>query len=199
MSKKNGALFSKSLFGYKRSDVIDYIRVTDQTHVDEIARISAEKDLLADRLSKAEITIKELESAMTNERTAAQEKVKKLTLEYEKRIAELANAQNAVKDKLNESETRASSYLKLADTSSVRAETAEAELTVISAALENSRAEIEALNKKLTEKEDEAKRIAELEALAKRMIASNSENSKSNKRKLFFIKRPLFFGNNRKK
>lgn len=179
MSKNNGAVFSKRLFGYKRSDVNEYIRNSDQSHAEEIERINSEKEVLSERLKTAEAKIAELESALEAERLAAEGRIKKLTSDYEKKLNEMNTIQSTYKDKLTESETRASSYLKMADSSSVRAESAEAELTILSAALEDSKNEIISLNKKLEQKEAEASRISELEALAKKAIEKGNENSRS--------------------
>jgi len=191
MSKKSGALFSKVLFGYKRSDVNEYIRVTDQTRAEELAHVNSEKEVLLEKLHNAETRISELETAVNNERMAAQERIVKLTKEYEKRVSDLSDQHRAFRDKLNESETRASSYLKLVDSSSLRAESAEAELSILSAALDDSKAEIEALNIKIAQKEQEIKRISEIESLAKKMLERNIENADKQKRKAFSIRIPF--------
>ena len=191
MSKKSGALFSKALFGYKRSDVNEYIRVTDQTRAEELAHVNSEKEVLLEKLHNAETRISELETAVNNERMAAQERIVKLTKEYEKRLSDLADQHRAFRDKLNESETRASSYLKLVDSSSLRVESAEAELSILSAALDDSKAEIEALNIKIAQKEQEIKRISEIESLAKKMLERNIENADKQKRKAFSIRIPF--------
>lgn len=191
MSKKSGALFSKVLFGYKRSDVNEYIRVTDQTRAEELAHVNSEKEVLLEKLHNAETRISELETAVNNERMAAQERIVKLTKEYEKRLSDLSDQHRAFRDKLNESETRASSYLKLVDSSSLRAESAEAELSILSAALDDSKAEIEALNIKIAQKEQEIKRISEIESLAKKMLERNIENADKQKRKAFSIRIPF--------
>ncbi len=185
MSKNNGAVFSKRLFGYKRSDVNDYIRNSDQAHTEEIAKINYEKEALSEKLRAAEAKISELEALRAAENAAAESRIKKLTLDFEKKLSEMDSIQSNYKDKLTESETRASSYLKMADSSAVRAESAEAELTILSAALEDSKNEIDALNKKLANKEAEAARISELEALAKKAIeCGNNNTAKSGKRSL---------------
>ena len=130
MAKKNGALFSRALFGYKRKDVVEYIRTVDVDHADELSRINSENESLQKKLDASEMLCKELENKLAQEKAFAQESQKKLTLEYEKKLANLNNAVNLQKDKLNDSESRASSYLKLIDSASMRAESAEAELTV---------------------------------------------------------------------
>ena len=179
MAKKNGALFSRALFGYKRKDVVEYIRTVDVNHADELLRINSETEMIQKKLTASEALCKELENKLAQEKLSAQESQKKLTLEYEKKLAELNNAVNLQKDKLNDSENRASSYLKLIDSSSMRAESAEAELTVLSAAVEDYKAEIADLKTKLADKENELKKSSEFEALAKKIIESNNQKKQS--------------------
>jgi chromosome segregation ATPase len=186
MSKKNGAVFSKRLFGYKKSDVNEYIRNSDQAHSEEIAALNFEKSFLADKLKSAEAKIAELEALRESEKAAYESKTKKLIADYENRLGEMTSIQSDYAEKLNESESRASSYLKMADTSSVRAESAEAELTIMSAALEDSKNQIEALNKKLALKEAESERLSEIESLAKKAIADSKNEST--------LKRPFWAG-----
>ena len=179
MAKKNGALFSRALFGYKRKDVIEYIRTVDVNHADELLRINSETEMIQKKLAASEALCKELENKLAQEKLSAQESQRKLTLEYDKKLAELNNAVNLQKDKLNDSENRASSYLKLIDSSSMRAESAEAELTVLSAAVEDYKAEIADLKSKLADKENELKKSSEFEALAKKIIESNNQKKQS--------------------
>jgi hypothetical protein len=61
MSKKDGTLFSSALFGYRKSDVNDYIRRTDINHADQLSLLQAEKDRLLARAQKAEERVAELE------------------------------------------------------------------------------------------------------------------------------------------
>ena len=185
MGNKNGALFAKSLFGYRRKDVIEYIRNVDAEHADEISRINYEKDCLQDRLNIAELKMWESEDQLKKERLAMNEKINKLTQEYDKKIAELSNAFNAQKDKLADSENRASSYLKLVDSSSLRAENAEAELTVLAAAVEDYKTEISEMKAKLDEKEAELRRATEFDALAKKLLESNGSRKQSELASIF--------------
>lgn len=179
MAKKNGALFSRAMFGYKRKDVVEYIRTVDVNHADELSRINSENESLQKKLDASEMLCRELENKLAQEKASAQESQKKLTLEYEKKLADLNNAVNLQKDKLNDSESRASSYLKLIDSSSMRAESAEAELTVLSAAIEDYKAEIADLKSKLADKENELKKSSEFEILAKKIIESNNQKKQS--------------------
>ena len=179
MAKKNGALFSRSLFGYKRKDVIEYIRTVDANHAVDLLRMNSENELLQKKLDALEALNKELENTLACEKLSSQESLKKLTLEYEIKLSELNNAVNLQKDKLIDSESRASSYLKLIDSSSMRAESAEAELTVLSAAVEDYKAEIADLKSKLADKENELKKSSEFEALAKKIIESNNQKKQS--------------------
>ncbi len=61
MSKKDGTLFSTSLFGYKKSDVNDYIKRSDSSHADQISLLRSEKDRLLVRAQNAEARVDELE------------------------------------------------------------------------------------------------------------------------------------------
>ena len=185
MSKKNGALFSRSLFGYRSKDVIEYIRTVDAAHADELARMTAEKDDLQLKLNDAEIVIEQTKELMNKELQLSEDKIKRLTSEYDKRIAELTSAMNLQKDKLLNSENRASSYLKLIDSSSMRAENAEAELTILSATIEDYKTQISDLKSKLSEKEDEVKRASEFETLAKKILESNNTKKQSDPSPIF--------------
>ena len=195
MSKKNGAFFSKRLFCYKKSDVNEYIRNADQSHAEEIAAINFEKSFLSDKLKSAEARIAELEVQRESEKAFYESKIKKLTSDYEKKLGEMTTIQSNYAEKLNESESRASSYLKMADSSSVRAESAEAELAIMSAELEDSKNQIEALNKKLALKEAESVHLSEIEALAKKAIA-DSRKTKTKKKPIWSV---IFKGNRNKR
>lgn len=194
MGKKNGALFSKALFGYKRKDVIEYIRSSDSSHADEIYRLNSEKELLQEKLNKEEVKSRELDDQLIKEKQLSQEKIKKLSAEYDKKIAELTGAVNSQKERLENSENRASSYLKLIDSSSSRAETAEAELAVLSAVLEECKSENADLRAKLSEKENEIKRNSDFEQLAKKLLENNSSKRQNDLSSLF-----SFFKKNRHK
>jgi chromosome segregation ATPase len=179
MGRKDGALFSKSLFGYKRKDVLEYIRNVDTDYADSLAAVNADKELLQNKLNICENKLEETEELLSAEKAANKELIKNLTLDYEKRLSEINKAYNALKDKLSDSETRASSYLKLIDSSSLRAETAEAELAVLSASIDDYKVEISDLKLKVAEKEAEIKRISEFDAIAKKIIDSNNANKRS--------------------
>jgi chromosome segregation ATPase len=184
---KNGALFSKSLFGYRRKDVIEYIRTVDVDHADEISRINSEKGNLQDRLECAESKISELENLLDKERAAYKEKIQKIIAEYDKKIEELINSVAAQKDKLSDSENRAATYLKLVDSSSLRAENAEAELAVLSANIEDYKNEIAELRSKLVEMETEVKKASDFDALAKKLLENNNEKRKTEHTSVFSI------------
>lgn len=186
MSKSNGAMFSKALFGYRKSDVNEYIRQADEAQSNEISRLKDEILKLENTATAAEIRIKDLEAALENERATSAAKFQKLTEETNKKLAEAQKKETAINDKLTESEARASSYLKLADSSSQRAEAAEAEVTRLTTALENAKLEIEELN---TGKTSDAKRISELEKLVGEYVAKEAAD-KAERSKYFVIKRP---------
>ena len=175
MSKKNGKLFSKSLFGYKCKAVHEYIRSVDEDHADELLRVQNEKTLLQERLSDAEYRVKNAEDRIRQDSINSQKQMSALKSDYESRIAALNSELNSWKEKLEESENRASSYMKLIDSSNTRAEAAEAELTVLSATTDDYKAEIEELKQKLAEKDAELKRVSDFERLAQKLVQSNQE------------------------
>ncbi len=184
---QNGTLFSKSLFGYRRKDVIEYIRTVDVDHADEISRINYEKGVLQDRLEQAESKNSELEDLLEKERAASKDKIKKIILEYDKKIEELINSVAAQKDKLTDSENRAATYLKLVDSSSLRAENAEAELAVLTANIEDYKNEISKLRSKLAEMEAEVKKASDFDALAKKLLENNNEKCRNEHTSVFSV------------
>ena len=64
MSKRDGSLFSIALFGYKKSDVNDYIRRTDVSYDDQLSLLRAENARLLERTQKSEARAEELEQLM---------------------------------------------------------------------------------------------------------------------------------------
>lgn len=204
MSKSNGALFSKTLFGYKRTNVNEYIRHADEEHADEISKLKVEILKLENHVGEAESRIKELELVLENERASALSKIKELESKLEservssalkiqelmddsnKKLSEVEKCHAEISNKLSESEARATSYLKLADASSLRAESAESEVALLSAGLESARVELEELKKN---KVADTKKIAELEELVEN-YTSREELNKAERRKYFVIKRP---------
>lgn len=188
MAKSKGTLFSKSLIGYKRADVNEYIRQSDEDHADEITELKDEILKLENHVLRAEAKIKELESMLEKERASAAADIRKLTEASNQKLAEAEKTQAQISDKLSETEARATSYLKLADSSSLRAESAEAEVTLLSAGLESARVEIEEL--KTRNLEDE-KKITELEKIVGR-YAAQEEMNKAERGKYFVIRRPSF-------
>ena len=61
MSKKDGTLFAIALFGYKKSDVNDFIRRSDAVHANQISLLQSEKERLLERAQNAEARVCELE------------------------------------------------------------------------------------------------------------------------------------------
>lgn len=179
MSKKNGKLFSKALFGYKCKNVHEYIRNTDEEHANELSRVQAEKAQLQDKLTDVEYRLRTAEERIKLDALTAQKQIKDLTADYEARISLLNASLDSYKEKLIDSEGRASSYIKLIDSSNAKAESAEAELTVLSATLDDYKSEIDLLKQKLAEKEIEIKRVSDFEKLTKKLIESNQEEKQS--------------------
>jgi len=192
MAKSQGALFSKSLFGYKCSDVNDYILDIDQKHADELDYLKRENALLNERLMQSEAKNAELSSVLQSERSAFDAKLKNKAWEYKKELETLSSVQNGIKEKLAESEMRASSYLKMADASAMRAESAEAELSILTAVLEDSKAEIKTLQTDLANKDKEIRRISEIETLAKSIINQDLCKENRQKKTRSLIKFPWF-------
>lgn len=197
MAKKQGAIFSKSLFGYKCSDVNNYILYTDQKHVDELDCLKKENALLNERLIQSEAKNMELSAALQAERSAFDVKLKNKTLEYKQELETLSSVQNGIREKLAESEMRASSYLKMADASAMRADSAEAELSILTAVLEDSKAEIKTLQSDLAKKDKEIRRISEIETLAKTIINQDLRKETNKNSKGSLIKFPWISKRNR--
>lgn len=186
MSKNNGTLFSKSLFGYKKSDVNEYIRQADESRSNENSKLNDEILRLESSAAALESRVKELETTLENERLSSASEIRKLTEETERKLAEAQKSEAAICDKLTESEARAGSYLKLADASSQRAESAEAEVAELTTALESARLEIEELKQC---KASDAQRISELEKIVGEYAAKDAAH-KAERSKYFVIKRP---------
>ncbi len=192
MSKANGTLFSKSLFGYKKSDVNEYIRQADDARAEELAVVKKQVSLLEDQLAMADVRIKELEADIVNQQNKAKETLKKLSSQYEIKLSDASKVNLALKEKIAESDARATSYLKLADASKVRAENAEAKVAIFSSNLESANAEIKELSVKLAEKDAEIKRLSELEAGMRKYSAQREHDAKEEKSRYIMIKRPTF-------
>ena len=85
MSKKDGAVFAKSLFGYKKRDVNEYIRLADESH--------------SAKIKEYETRINELEETLSKERASYQSQVKSLSDEKDDatKKAEIAKLKQAQK------------------------------------------------------------------------------------------------------
>lgn len=190
MAKKDGALFSRSLFGYKKSDVNEYIRRADAVHSNEIIDASSEKRTIEEKLADANARIAELEATIIKERAMHKESVNKLNADFAKNASEAAAREKALRERLAESEARVASYLKLADTASSRADSAEAEVSVLCAGLDATRADMRALEAEIEEKKAEIKRLTELRGVARSAQAQRSREVGENNRKNTSTKRP---------
>lgn len=180
MSKKDGAVFAKSLFGYKKRDVNEYIRLADES--------------AAEKIKERESKIHELEETLSRERTAHLSQLKALSDEKNTLIKKAEESELVFQSKLADSESRCASYLKLADASSLRAESAEARVTELSAQLEIQRTEINVLK---TKSEADEKQISQLNvAIAK--LSAIEEKERAEKANFFKLRRPTFFRINRK-
>ena len=175
MSKKDGAVFAKSLFGYKKRDVNEYIRLADENN--------------SEKIKEYEAKINELEETLARERNAYQSQLKKLSDEKDDVTKKAENAKLEFDRKLADSEARCASYLKLADAATLRAESAEARVNELSAQLDIQKSEMNALKSK---SEADEKQISQLNA-AIASLTTFEEKERSEKTKFFKFRRPGFF------
>ena len=182
MSKTKGTLFSKSMFGYNKSDVNNYLREADESHANQTAALKAEIDDLSTKLNDAEARINNLELELSNQKEASDETIRKLSAESERKLSEAIKAESEARAQLSDSEARATAYLKLADSSAMRAESAETESSILTVSLEEARKEIDQLKVELAEKNEDKKRLAELEEITKRYAARYEEEKEAKKR-----------------
>lgn len=182
MSKNKGTLFSKSMFGYKRSDVNNYIRESDELHASEVSALKLENERMSRVIREYEDRISELEAILEKERKNTSDTIRKLTEESERKLSEARKSEDEVQAKLNESEARATAYLKMADSSAIRAESAETESSILSVSLEEARKEIDQLKVELAEKNEDKKRLAELEEITKRYAARYEEEKEARRK-----------------
>ena len=175
MSKKDGAVFAKSLFGYKKRDVNEYIRLADESN--------------SEKVKEYEARINELEETLACERTAYQSQLKELSNEKDDVIKKAEIAKLEFESKLADLQARCASYLKLADATTFRAESAEARVNELSTQLEIQRTEINALKSK---SEADEKQISQLNTAIVKLSAIE-EKERSEKTKFFKLRRPAFF------
>jgi len=70
----------------------------------------------------------------------------------------------------------------MADSSAIRAESAETESSILSVSLEEARKEIDQLKVELAEKNEDKKRLAELEEITKRYAARYEEEKEARRK-----------------
>ena len=175
MSKKDGAVFSKSLFGYKKRDVNEYIRQSDESNSETIKDYESRLD--------------ELQKALAAEKDSYEAKIEKLNAEKDAVSEEFLNSIKEYKSKLDDSESRCASYLKLADAASMRAEEFEKRIAVLSAELEIKNSELQILKDTI---ETNKKQIEKLNA-AISLFAEREDKEKNESVKYFKFRRPTFF------
>ena len=175
MSKKDGAVFAKSLFGYKKRDVNEYIRLADESN--------------SEKVKEYEARINELEETLACERTAYQSQLKELSNEKDDVTKKAEIAKLEFESKLADLQARCASYLKLADATTFRAESAEARVNELSTQLEIQRTEINALKSK---SEADEKQISQLNTAIVKLSAIE-EKERAEKTKFFKLRRPAFF------
>lgn len=174
MSKRDGAIFSKSLFGYKKCDVNEYIRLADES--------SSEK------IKEYEARIKELEETLLSERTIHQAEINKLSDELGSAAKNAELAKREFDKKLTEAEERCATYIKLADNASSRAEASELRVTELSCDIERQKEEITTLKGKIDE---DTNQIIQLSAEISRLSAIE-QKEKTSKVRFFKLRRPSF-------
>lgn len=175
MSKKDGAVFAKSLFGYKKRDVNEYIRLADENN--------------SEKIKEYEARINELEETLARERISFQSQLKELSDEKEDLTKKAEKAKLEFESKLADSQARCASYLKLADAATLRTESAEARVNELSTQLEIQKTEINALKSK---SEADEKQISQLNA-AIVSLSAIEEKERAEKTKFFKLRRPGFF------
>lgn len=175
MSKKDGAVFAKSLFGYKKRDVNEYIRLADENN--------------SEKIKEYEAKIHELEETLTRERISFQSQLKELSDEKEDLTKKAEKAKLEFESKLADSQARCASYLKLADAATLRTESAEARVNELSTQLDIQKTEIISLKSK---SEADEKQISQLNA-AIVSLSAIEEKERAEKTKFFKLRRPGFF------
>jgi len=86
MSKKDGTLFSSALFGYKKSDVNEYIKRSDISHSDQLSLLQSENNRLLERAKIAEARVQELEKRLGEMEHSSKEQIERVTREYENKL-----------------------------------------------------------------------------------------------------------------
>lgn len=175
MSKKDGAMFSRSLFGYKKRDVNEYIRIADENN--------------SEKIKECEVRIKELENGLSEEKKASQIEISRLVENNEAAAKNAEDLKLVYEAKLAESEARAISYLKLADDANQRADLTEAKNAELLSALDEKETKIKELEDRIDASE---KYISELNATVARHV-QREENEKREQAKYIKLRRPLFF------
>ncbi len=175
MSKKDGAMFSKSLFGYKKCDVNEYIRIADEQS--------------SYKIKDCEARIKDLEAKLAEEKNASQSEIDRLKNIYEMTVKNTDDLKIEYEAKLAESEARVISYHKLADDANQRAEIAEDKNSELKNVLDEKESKINDLNLRIDASE---KLIAELNATIAHHV-QREENERREQVKYIKLRRPLFF------
>ena len=173
MSKKAGTLFSKSLFGYNKRDVNEYIRLADES--------SAAKNV------EYEERIENLQKALEEEKSSSVSEIKGLLEKIETQSKEFELKREELEEKISECEARCATYLKLADAAAFRADNAEKQTEELCALLEARKEEIEKLKSKLDLAEEQSVKLnAEIARMSK-------GEEKADKAKGVSLRRPAFF------
>ena len=175
MSKIKGALFSKSLFGYRKRDVNEYIRMSDESN--------------SEKINACENKIKSLEETLVNETSSFQAQIKALEEERDAALKNAESSARAYEENIAGLEARASSYLKLADDASSKNKALEEKVEELSAYVAEKEAELQALKEKTSSDE---KMISELNATVAR-LAMQEKREKSEPTKHTRLRRPIFF------
>ena len=175
MSKKDGAIFAKSLFGYKKRDVNDYIRLADESNSEKLKEYEARIKELEDTLSREKATFQSELKKLSDEKNSATENAEKIKLECDNKLAD--------------SEARCASYLKLADAASLRADAAENRVNELTAELKLKSIENSSLKAKADADE---KQILQLNSTIV-SLSNFQDKERAEKSKFFKLRRPAIF------
>ncbi len=175
MSKKDGAVFSKALFGYKKRDVNEYIRLADESN--------------SEKMAEYEARMRELQNVIAADKASYESEIRKLNEEKATAAKDFECFKLEFENKIEESEARCASYLKLADAASLRAESAETRIAELSSELELKISELQILKERV---ESDKKQIEQLnDSIA--CFAAREDKERIEKAKYFKLRRPAFF------
>ena len=108
MSKKDGTLFSSALFGYKKSDVNEYIKLADISYSDQISLLHSENERLLERAKNAESRVEELEKIISEMENEHKLKIENLFRDFESELKQATDAAKGVSETSSHSRSQKS-------------------------------------------------------------------------------------------